>query len=64
MVKPEPSNKRPSRGKEKVVEKQVSRKVRPLYPMQPLDVEQREEFSKTLDKMGLKGVVRSLLGFC
>jgi hypothetical protein len=38
VVKQEPSNKRASRGKEKMVEKPVSRKVRPLYLMQPLDV--------------------------
>ena len=57
MVKQEPSNKRASRGKKKVVEKLVSRKVRPLYPMQPLDVKQREEFAKTLDTMGLRGLL-------
>jgi hypothetical protein len=57
VVKQETSNKRASRGKEKVVEKPVSRKVRPLYPMQPLDVKQREDFAQTLDRMGLRGLL-------
>jgi hypothetical protein len=42
-------------GKEKL--SSATRKVRPLYPISPLDVKQREEFCQTLDKMGLRGLL-------
>jgi hypothetical protein len=63
-VKVKGSRKRLLCGKVKAVEKPVTRKVRPLYRIAPLDMEEREEFCKTLDRIGLRGLVdSSLSGF-
>jgi hypothetical protein len=52
-VKVEGSSKRLTQGMEKV----QMRKVRSLYPIVPLNMEQREEFGQTLEKMGLRGLL-------
>jgi hypothetical protein len=56
-VKVEGSQKRLLCGKEKAVEKPITSKVRPLYRIASLDMEERKEFCKTLDRMGLRGLV-------
>jgi hypothetical protein len=59
-VKVEGSSKRTTRGKEKV----QMRKVRPLYPIAPLNMEEREEFGQTLEKMGLRGLLDLCWNYC
>jgi hypothetical protein len=57
-VKVEGSNKRATRGRDKI------RKVRPLYPIAPLNTKEKEEFGKTLEKMGLKGLLDLCWNYC
>jgi hypothetical protein len=57
-VKVEGSSKRPTRGKDK------ARKIRPLYPIAPLNTEEREEFGKTLEKIGLKELLDLCWNYC
>jgi hypothetical protein len=61
-VKVEGSSKRPTRGN--IQTKEKARKVRPLYPIAPLNTEDREEFGKTLDKMGLRGLLDLCWNYC
>lgn len=58
----EGSQKRKTRTTE--TSKEKSTKVRPLYPIGPLGLKEREEFQITLDSMGLGGLLRLPWDFC
>jgi hypothetical protein len=54
-MKVEGNSKKLTPGKEKI--QTPIKKVRPLYPVALLNVEEREDFGKTLEKMGLRGLL-------
>jgi hypothetical protein len=61
-VKVEGSNKRPTKGIVQTKDKLT--KVQPLYPIAPLNTEEREEFAMTLKKMGLRGLLGLPWNYC